>query len=99
MENILAALKPHIRASFYRTARGAEIDLILETGTERIAVEFKNSSAPRPKRGFWTAVTDLDITRSWVVAPIDSPFPLKDDVRAVSLHSFLAHPENRDLFA
>ena len=74
IENIVAALRPEVRHSFYRTAHGAEIDLLLETGSSRVAVEFKASSAPRVDRGFWISVDDLQITRRWVVAPIREPF-------------------------
>ena len=74
IDNILGQLRPGVEAGFYRTARGAEIDLVLDRGTARAAIEFKASSAPSVQRGFHTALDDLGLARGWVVAPIDTPF-------------------------
>jgi predicted AAA+ superfamily ATPase len=64
VENIIARIQAGIRFSFYRTSNGAEIDLVLEKGNERMAVEFKASSAPRVERGFRNAMDDLGISRA-----------------------------------
>ncbi len=97
IENIVAALRPEVRHSFYRTAHGAEIDLLLETGSSRVAVEFKASTAPRVDRGFWISVDDLQITRRWVVAPIREPFASRG-IHYTSLTAFIGSAENADLF-
>ncbi len=96
IENILAACKRKVRASFYRTARGAEVDLVLESASARIAVEFKASSSPRPQRGFWSAVEDLGSGRNWIIAPVSEGFPLRN-ARVASLDEFLSAPENTDV--
>ncbi|MFC1497557.1 ATP-binding protein [Verrucomicrobiota bacterium] len=74
--------------SFYRTAKGAEIDLVLEKDGRRIAVEFKASSAPVVTRGFYQALEDLDIEQAFVVAPlpeeISYPFKKKTLVTTIS---------------
>jgi predicted AAA+ superfamily ATPase len=72
--NVLAQLRPDVKAGFFRTARGAEIDLVLERGTERAALEFKASSAPAVEKGFYTALEDMKLDEGWIVAPIDSVF-------------------------
>ena len=97
IENIVAALRPEVRHSFYRTAHGAEIDLVLETGSSKVAVEFKASTAPRVDRGFWISVDDLQITRRWVVAPIREPFASRG-IHYTSLTAFIDSAENADLF-
>jgi len=89
LENVLGAL-PGWRAFFFRTSAGAELDLVLEKGKRRIAVECKASSAPTVTRGFWSALEDLKIDEAWVVAPIASAFPLGSGVEAVPLGDFLA---------
>ena len=71
---------PEWQAHFYRTASGAEIDLVLSRGRERIAVEATVSSAPVVSRGFYTAMADLGIETGWVVAPVDEPYPLREGV-------------------
>ena len=93
IENILAKCRKTVQASFFKTVRGAEIDLILEQGLSRVAVEFKSSSTAKPQRGFWTALQDLDIERAWIVAPIQEGFPLHG-ARVASLQEFLQSPEN-----
>lgn len=95
LENILARCKRTVQASFFRTVRGAEIDLILEQGRSRVAVEFKSSSAAKPQRGFWTALKDLSVERAWIIAPIQEGYPLQG-VRVASLQEFIEAQENRD---
>ena len=53
------------RSSFYRSSSGNEIDLILERGRKRIAIECKASSSPDITKGFWTALDDLGIKKSF----------------------------------
>ena len=76
----LVGMLPEWHPHFYRTASGAEIDLVLSRGRERIAVEAKASSAPVVSRGFYTAMADLGIETGWVVAPVDEPYPLRERV-------------------
>jgi hypothetical protein len=89
IENVIAAL-PGWQPSFYRTAAGAEIDLVLERGQRRIAVECKASTAPAVSRGFWTALDDLAIDEAWVIAPVAEPYPLRQGVSVAPLTAFLA---------
>ncbi|MFC1877591.1 ATP-binding protein [Thermodesulfobacteriota bacterium] len=97
LENILARCKRTIQASFFRTVRGAEIDLILEQGRSPVAVEFKASAAAKPKRGFWTALKDLNIKRAWIISPIEESYPLHG-AQVSSIQDFIEAPENRDIF-
>ena len=95
IENILARCRRTVRASFFKTVRGAEIDLILEQGQTRIAVEFKSSPNAKPQRGFWSALKDLNINRAWIVTPIKGNYPLHQ-ARVTSLSGFLESPENTE---
>lgn len=72
------------RASFYRTAGGAELDLVLERGRRRLAFECKSSSAPTLRKGFWSALADLDIEDAYVVAPIGAPWRIEQRVKVIS---------------
>ena len=74
VENILAEM-PDWRGHFYRTARGAEIDLVLEKGRKRIAVECKASTSPEPTAGFWHALSDLEIADAWIVCLVKEKLP------------------------
>jgi len=79
LENILSSC-PHWESFFYRTASGAEIDLVLERSKQRIAVEFKVSTTPSVTQGFWSALEDLKCTEAWVIAPVEAPYPLKENI-------------------
>lgn len=84
IENVIAAL-PQWRLSFYRTATGVELDLVLERGKHRLAFECKASSDPLLSRGFYTAVQDIKPEHAWVVVPEGSASPVSNGVTIVSL--------------
>jgi predicted AAA+ superfamily ATPase len=69
--------------SFYRTAAGAELDLILERGQRKLGFEIKFSVAPTPTKGFWTALNDLNLDRAYIVAPVRERYPLAEGVEVV----------------
>jgi uncharacterized protein len=83
IEQIIAAAPPLASFGFYRTAAGSELDLVVETGGQRIGYEVKVSAAPKPARGFWNACEDLALTRAYVVAPVLDAFPLADGVEVI----------------
>ena len=65
---------PRWKPSYVRTGNGAEIDLLLERGGKRWVFEIKLSKAPKPSRGFYQLIDDLEPERSTVIAPVDEPF-------------------------
>lgn len=89
IENILS-LAVGWKASFYRTSSGNEIDLVLEKGRRRVAVECKAASAPEITRGFRQALADLDVSEAWLVAPVRKAYPGGAGVTVAPLQHFLA---------
>jgi hypothetical protein len=89
IESVLAQM-PGWRGAFYRTATGAEIDLVLEKGRRRIAIECKASGAPQPTKGFWNALDDVGAREAWIVAPIEGSYPLARGVMVASLERCIA---------
>ena len=87
VEQILGIVPETWGRSFYRTSAGAEIDLLLEPGGRRplIALEIKYSLVPRPSRGFWAALADLQPARGFVVYPGNEYYPIKSDVFALPI--------------
>lgn len=87
IENLLAAAPRRTQASFYRTAAGAEMDLVLELGGEHglWAIEVKRSLAPAPSKGFHHAREDLKPTRTFIVYPGQDRYPLSAGVEVISL--------------
>jgi hypothetical protein len=87
IEQILALAPDTWRPWFYRTSGGAEIDLLLERPGRQgpLAFEIKRSSAPKPSRGFWSALRDLNVTQGYVVCPCEESFPLGEGVFTMPL--------------
>lgn len=87
LENLLSAAPERAGTSFYRTAAGAEIDLVLEMpGGGLWAIEIKRSLAPRLERGFHLARDDLEPERSFVVHAGQERYPISEGVEALGLH-------------
>ena len=85
IENLLALSPPGCEAFFYRSAAGAEIDLLVQRpGGERWAIEIKRSAAPKVERGFHAACDDVQPTHKWLVYPGEERFRIGPDVWAVS---------------
>lgn len=93
IENILGEL-PAWRGYFYRTSTGAELDLVLEKGRKRIAVECKLSAAPEVGQGFWSAHSDLEIKETWIIAPVKQSYPIKKGVTVGPLIEFIESHRN-----
>ncbi|EJN02357.1 putative ATPase (AAA+ superfamily) [Phyllobacterium sp. YR531] len=86
IETLLAAAPHGTQANFYRTAVGAEIDLLLTLPGQNLwAIEIKRSLSPKLERGFYQACEDLQPARRIVVYPGSETFPLKDDVNVIPL--------------
>ncbi len=83
VEQIAAQLPADAQMGFYRTAAGAEIDLVIEHRSRKIGVEIKFSAAPKPAKGFWQAAQDLQLDRAWVVAPVQRRYGLAEKVDVV----------------
>jgi hypothetical protein len=88
IENILAAAPEQTKASFYRTAAGAEIDLILELGGQygTWAIEIKRGLTAKPTRGFYQGLADVKPNKVFVVHAGRDRYPLEVGVEAIGLH-------------
>ena len=86
IENIARALPKRAACGFYRTAGGAEVDLVVDVGGGELwAVEVKRSTAPKVSKGFYHACEDLRPKRKLVVHAGSERFPLGHGIEAVSL--------------
>ena len=87
IENILSTLHAggaQVEAFFYRTAGGAELDLLLcLPGGARYAFEIKRSLSPQPGRGFWSACEDVRPQHAYIVYPGTEPYPISREVTAL----------------
>ena len=83
VEQIAAHSPSGTELNYFRTAAGAEIDLVLTRGEKRYAFEMKYSTTPKPTKGFWQAMTDLNIAKVWVIAPVEHAYPLAENVAVI----------------
>ncbi|MBW7836078.1 MAG: ATP-binding protein [Sphingomonadales bacterium] len=87
IENLLAAAPDRTTASFYRTAAGAEIDLVLDLpGAHGLwAIEIKRSLTAGPGKGFHNAREDLKPKHSFIVYAGDDRYPVTKDTTAIGI--------------
>ena len=86
IETLIRAASGRARASFFRTASGAEIDLILELpGNRTWAIEIKRGLAPAIDRGFRVALDDLKPDEAFLVHGGEERYSKGRGVTAISL--------------
>jgi predicted AAA+ superfamily ATPase len=87
IESLIAAAPKGTEAYFFRTAAGAEIDLLLQLPGQRMpwAIEVKRGLAPKLERGFHLGCDTVQPGRRLVVYGGAERFPLAENVEAVSL--------------
>ena len=96
IENIAAYLPPQARLYYYRTARGAEIDLLIEFSLDEIwAIEIKRGTQATPSKGFYEACEDIGPTRKYVVHAGTDRFPLQHEIEAVPLDQLIRQVQSR----
>ncbi|WP_292995605.1 ATP-binding protein [Nitrosomonas sp.] len=90
IENIASVLPPRVRLYYYRTAGGAEIDLVLEFGVdERWAIEIKKGTSFSLGRGFHEACEDIQPHKKFVIYAGKDRFPLQNEITAIALYDFM----------
>jgi len=86
IENIMSVVQGRALPYYYRTAAGAEIDLILEfSGQEKWAIEIKRNSAPALSKGFHIACEDIKADRKFVIYSGIDRFSMGEKITAISL--------------
>ena len=84
IEQIAAHLPEGALMSFYRTAAGAELDVIVEMGRRKLGFEVKFSSSPKVTKGFWQACEDVGVDAAYIVAPVEAGWVVQDKVEVIS---------------
>jgi len=91
IENLANAAPARTVPGFYRTAAGAEIDLVLELpGGKLWAIEIKRGLAPKLEKGFHHAREDLKPERSFVVYSGSERYQMAENVEAIGLSQLAA---------
>jgi predicted AAA+ superfamily ATPase len=88
LEQVLRLARPQ-QAFFWATHQGAELDLLMLQGRQRIGVEFKRAAAPRVTPSMRIAMHDLKLDALYVVYPGPHRVPLGEGIEAVPLWGML----------
>jgi predicted AAA+ superfamily ATPase len=88
LEQVLRIAKPD-QAYFWATHQGAELDLLMLKGSQRIGVEFKRTTEPRLTPSMRIATHDLKLDALYVVYPGEHRYPIASGVEAVPLWGLL----------
>jgi len=88
LEQVLRLAAPD-EAYFWATHNGAELDLLMFKGGQRVGVEFKRADAPGVTRSMQIAMDDLRLDRLYVVYPGAMRYPLAERMEAVPLAALL----------
>lgn len=90
VETLIRAAPERTQASFFRTATGVEIDLVLELpGNRTWAVEIKRSAAPSVGRGLRVALDDVSPDSAFVVHSGEERYPKGGGVEAIGLREMV----------
>ena len=86
IENLVAAAPNRTVPSFYRSAVGAEIDLLLEIqGHGRWAIDITRGPSSLPEKGFHIACDDVKPTRRFVVNSGNERYAISKGLEAIGV--------------
>jgi predicted AAA+ superfamily ATPase len=97
LEQTISALgvhAPRARPYYWRTAGGAEVDLLVELGRRLVPFEVKLASAPRRADvpGLAACMRDLGLGRGYVLYPGADDYPLGAGIEVLSAPGLLRDP-------
>lgn len=84
IEQILSRL-PQVRANYWRTQAGAELDLLLTIRGRRVGIEIKRADAPTKTPSMVSALEDLGLDQLFVVYPGTTRYRLGNRLEVLSL--------------
>ncbi|XOV82130.1 MAG: ATP-binding protein [bacterium] len=86
VENILSILPSRTEIYFYRTAAGAEVDLVIKMPSSEIwAIEIKHGVAPKIGKHYNQTCDDVGATHKFILYGGEDEFPVGNDVKIISL--------------
>ena len=88
VENVCSSIN-NAEFSFFRSATGEEMDLIVQKNGKLIAIECKASTAPQLTQGFWKTLDIIRPDRTFVAAPIERRYEMHDNVDVLNLGDLL----------
>ena len=92
IQQIMAVISHDVKAFFYRTSDGAEMDLLLLKGSQiKLGFEIKYSNSPKLSPAVYHTKTALNIPKILVVTPSSDEFPIAENIIITPLKNVLSH--------
>ena len=90
VENILSVLPSRAESYFYRTAAGAEVDLVIKMPSAEIwAIEIKHGVAPKIGKHYSQTCDDVGAAHKYILYGGDDEFAVRNDVKIISLSGLM----------
>ena len=90
VENILSVLPSRAESYFYRTAAGAEVDLVIKMPSSEIwAIEIKHGVAPKIGKHYSQTCDDVGAAHKYILYGGDDEFVVRNDVKIISLSGLM----------
>lgn len=86
---------PEAEYSFYRTAGGAEIDLVVCVNQKTFAIECKASLSPALTKGNYSAIEEIRPLATFIVSPVETGWPVQAGIDVTSLNQLMVEIQNR----
>lgn len=90
LQNLLSTVGENDEVYFISTSADAEIDILVKRGRKLIGIECKFSTSPKVSKGFYNLKSDLKLSKSFVVAPVNNSYPIDKDTLVCNLPELLA---------
>ncbi|MCL1968407.1 MAG: ATP-binding protein [Bacteroidetes bacterium] len=87
----LKGIFPDSEIYYYRTTGGAEIDFIMKSNNQTIAIECKASFSPSLSKGNYIAIEDIVPDRTFIVTPSPDCWSMKEGIDVVSIEKLMYH--------
>lgn len=88
IEQIIRGASPFSKFFFYRTAGGAEVDLVeIRPDEPPILYEMKYSLTPKASKGLHSAILDLKAKKTYLVYPGTESYPVDKNIEVMPLQN------------
>lgn len=90
IENIISTLPNSAATYFYRTAAGAEIDLLIEfSSRKRWAIEIKRGLSPKINKGFYSAIEDIKPEASFIIYSGSDSYHIAQNIEVKNISAMM----------
>ena len=89
IEQVLNSISARWKSSFYRSAKGEKIDLILQLREKTIAIEIKCSKAPSLTDKNKKALETIKPDHTFILSLVDEPYDLSSEMTVTNIQSLI----------